>query len=345
MIIPMRRNFATLSLLATVAGWTTVFALVACGGEGGGVDRLTTRQVSSSVANATTVTQMQNAFQQVFTLLGFAREDESRALMLRLAQAQLDSTPATYETLAQAYDRLNADLKAEASTAHLALDLTAQEFVDMVNPRLPNAFRTPDTPAHASYVMMVAPPGQIPVSAPTIRTTDRLSLFQVLMMADVRTQIWIELNDLSALPAKSVPPSLPLGRGPCQDACHAAHGQCTSGCDQTFQQGMTDLSNWEYSQREPIYQEYNRSIQIANETYNSMAPYCQGNSQCLNDLRRDTERSKQQAESRRESRMSQVRDEYIRRVRELEATRDQCKQQCDSALQSCLAGCHNQGGG
>ncbi len=322
-----------------------VFALVACGGEGGGIDRLTTRQVSGAVADATTVPQVQNAFQQVFTLLGFSNEDESRELMLRLAQAQLDSTPATFETLEQAYNRLNADLRAEASTEFLALDLTAQEFVDMVNPRLPNAYLTPDTPKHAAYVMMSAPPGQIPVSAPTMRTTDRLSLFQVLMMADVRTQIWIELNDLRALPAKSIPPSAAQGRGPCQDACHDAHGQCTSGCDQAFQQGMSDLSDWELSQREPIYQEYNRAIQIANETYNSMAPYCQGNSQCLNDLRRDTERSKQQAEQTRETKMSQVRQEYIRRVRELEATRDQCKQQCDADLQSCLDGCHNQGGG
>lgn len=341
----MRRNFATLSLLATVAGWTTVLSLVACGGEGGGIDRLTTRQVSGAVASATTVTQMQAAFQQVFTLLGFSNEDESRELMLRLAQAQLDSRPATFETLEQAYNRFNADLRAEASTEYLALNLTAQEFVDMVNPRLPNAYLTPDTPSHAAYMMMSAPPGQIPVSAPTMRTTDRLSLFQVLMMADVRTQIWIEMNDLTTLPAKEVPQASPVGRGPCQDACNEAHSNCSQGCSQAYESGLQDLADWELKQREVTYQEYNRAVQIANETYNSMAPYCQGNSQCLADLHRDTERSKARAEARREHRMATVREAYFQKLNHLVTTRDQCKQQCDSALQSCLDACHNQGGG
>ncbi|MBW7928158.1 MAG: hypothetical protein H3C58_08760, partial [Fimbriimonadaceae bacterium] len=142
------RNLATLWL---------VCALWACGGSGG-TDALQTRDVSNSVAGAGSVGAMGQAFENLYTLLAMPADSPLREVYDNFVEPTFNSRGAQLATFQSVYDNLEARLAADPRSEDFTLNLTAQEFLDIVNLRLPAAYAAPNSPANAPYVLFSSRP-------------------------------------------------------------------------------------------------------------------------------------------------------------------------------------------
>lgn len=135
----------------------------ACGGNGGDApQRIAVRDVSNAIARATTLADMQRAFDRLFDLVGFPAGSQVRTTLAQFAQVQLDSGGVDHGSFKDSYEALKQRLADDPRTADYVLDLTADEFLAIVNARLPGAYADPNTPENAIYVLLSSRPGHVP---------------------------------------------------------------------------------------------------------------------------------------------------------------------------------------
>ncbi|GMV89962.1 MAG: hypothetical protein AMXMBFR81_28930 [Chthonomonas sp.] len=323
-----------------------VGALWACGGSGG-TDALTTRDVSNSVAGATNLTQMTQAFGNLYTVLAMPADSPLRQVYDSFIEPTLNSRGAQLATFQSVYDNLEARLAADPRSEDFTLNLTAQEFLDIVNPRLPAAYAAQNNPANAPYVLFSSRPGQIPPSAPVVSTTDRLTLFQIMMFTEVRGRIFAELNPIEPPPAAGAKGSSGVGLG--------TASECTEACEEAFATcGQTCLTQFQTDQAEAIatFKAFVSTrialVVIAIGAVQTLSSYmislCE-DQECVDNINNAVAWAMDYfpplLEAAVEAALETYSDEIANATRDLE----QCGTACENQLGACLDACHNQGGG
>lgn len=334
------RNLTTLWL---------VCALWACGGSGG-VDVLTTREVSNAVASARNMAEMGQAFGNLYTLLAFQDGDLRRDAYSQFEEFQLNSNNIPGATLETVYNQVQDRLAADPRTARYASGMTVQEFVDLVNARLPAAYASPNSPANAPYVLLSSRPGAVPISAPTMSPNDRLTVFQTMMLCEVSGRIWVENNPVP-LPDPILDPKAPAGGlvpgdfEDCKAACEADFQQCGDACAAQLRADLAAIAADFRAEVTPVLMMVVVVAEMAQVVYTLSTEACRGDQACIDNINQVFNETIHAVTSMLEEAMLNANLGYANRVSQAQDGFRNCEQGCSQTLATCIAGCHNQGGG
>lgn len=306
-----------------------------------------TRDVSNSVASAGSVGAMGQAFENLYTLLALPPDSPLREVYDYFVEPTFNSDGAQLATFQSVYDGLEARLAADPRSEDFTLDLSAQEFLDIVNLRLPAAYAAPNSPANAPYVLFSSRPGQIPPSAPVVATTDRLTLFQMMMFTEIRGRIFAELNPIEPPPAAGAKGSSGVGLG--------TASECTEACEEAFATcGQTCLTQFQTDQAEAIatFKAFVSTrialVVIAIGAVQTLSSYmislCE-DQECVDNINNAVAWAMAYFPPLLEEAIEVAANTYSTQI--ANATRDleQCGTACENQLGACLDACHNQGGG
>lgn len=299
------------------------------------------------MAGANSVGAMGHAFGNLYTLLALPADSPLREVYDNFIEPTFNSRGAQLATFQSVYDGLEARLAADPRSEDFTLNLTAQEFLDIVNPRLPAAYAAQNSPANAPYVLFSSRPGQIPPSAPVVSTTDRLTLFQIMMFTEIRGRIFAELNPIEPPPASGVKGSPGVGLG--------TASECTEACEQAFATcGQTCVTQFQTDQAEAIaafkaFVSARITLVViaigAVQTLSSfMISLCE-DQECVDNINNAIAWAMDYFPPLLEAAVEAAAETYSDEI--TNATRDleQCGTTCENQLGTCLDACHNQGGG
>lgn len=290
---------------------------------------------------------MQIAFGTLFTLMALPADSPKIDLWGRFAEPQLKSggPVASYE---ETYNNLDAKMRADPRTAAYALDLTAQEFLDRVNPRLPAAYAAPNNPLNAPYVLFSAPPGQIPRSAPVVELATRLELFQIVLMTELYGRIFAELHPVQ-VPAQPTQThslaSLGGGSEGCKEACQSFFGACETSCSQVFVEDLGRAAARFRADAGPELILLVGAMFAITALSDTLVHGCGDNQECINGVHELFEDVLVLLFQNYNTALSSFTGGYYEEIEAAQSSFGGCRQSCNQTLAQCLVDCHNQGGG
>lgn len=305
-------------------------------------------EVSNAVAHANTLPEMNLAFESLFTLMALPDDSVKRDIWIQFAEPQLESGAAQRPTFEETYGSLDEQMRSDPRTSLHALSLTAQQFLDVINPRLPAAYASPNSPFNSPYVLFSSTPGHIPGSAPILSLATRMDLFQTVLLTELYGRIYAELNPVEVpAPLDSQPSHQSMGGGSdeCKAACQAVFGACDQTCADTFGEDLRRAGARFRAEAGPELILLVGSIVAITALSDTLIHACGDSQGCIDgvyalfaDVLTLLYQNYNQA-------LSIFTGGYYTEVESAQNEFGSCRHSCNQSLAACLVDCHNQGGG
>lgn len=112
----------------------------------------------------------------------------SQAFIEHQADYQLYLPSSVYLTFGELYEQLQND----PELADSKLSLNTDEFLEILNSRIIEAFAAPNSVRNSRIVLLATQPGRIGATPPTITSSTQISPAQALLLPVLRIELWLD---------------------------------------------------------------------------------------------------------------------------------------------------------